>query len=109
MSINHYKEELGQVSCAMLISKSELIRDTVIIMSDLAILTASVKKTLLDISKQAQALGIGLQNAAPGDKIGTPNNSVQYLLDTALNLQECAEECSKLVVDSTHHSSDTSG
>lgn len=68
----------------------------VVVMSDLAILAASIKTTLLEVAKQASALGIGLQNAAPGDKLGTPNNSVQYLLSTSESLAKLAEICDKL-------------
>lgn len=79
----------------MLSNKAEIFQPTrlVIIMSDLAILAASIKTALLDIAKQAQALGVGLQNAAPGDKLGAPNNTVQYLLETAENLAKMAQEC----------------
>lgn len=69
----------------------------VIVMSDLAILAASTKKTFLDLAKQSSALGIGLQNAAPGDKTGTPNNSVQYLLEIAENLNTLAQLCDQLI------------
>lgn len=66
-------------------------------MSELAIITASMQGTLKEIAKQASALGTGLQNAAPGDKLGTPNNSVQYLLAIAETLDQVAEECGKLL------------
>ncbi len=62
-------------------------------MSDVAILAASVQMTLTEIAKQARALGTGLQNAAPGDKTGAPNNSVQYLLSTSENIIKAAEDC----------------
>ncbi|VVC75123.1 hypothetical protein AQUSIP_03990 [Aquicella siphonis] len=65
-------------------------------MSDAVILAASVKTTLLEIAKQAGALGTGLQNAAPGDKSGTPNNSVSYLLSIADSLAKIANECDKI-------------
>lgn len=67
------------------------------IMSEMAIIAASMKSTLKEIAKQATALGTGLQNAAPGDKTGAPNNSVQYLLSVAENLAKIAEECDKLL------------
>jgi hypothetical protein len=77
---------------------------TVIAMSELTILSASVKSTLHDIARQASALGVGLQNAAPGDKSNaTPNNSVQYLVAIADHLQKVAEACEKL----SDHSVDT--
>lgn len=65
-------------------------------MTDLAIIKATAKTSLLEIAKQAAALGNGLQNAAPGDRAGSPNNSVQYLLSTAESLAKIAEECEKL-------------
>ena len=66
-------------------------------MSDAMVLAASIKTSLLEIAKQAAALGSGLQNAAPGDKnASAPNNSVTYLLKTAENITRIAEECGKL-------------
>ncbi|MBV9575648.1 MAG: hypothetical protein JO149_03395 [Gammaproteobacteria bacterium] len=70
-------------------------------MTEVAIIAASMKSTLKEIAKQAMALGTGLQNAAPGDKTGAPNNSVQYLLTIAENLGQLAEECDKLLVKPT--------
>lgn len=64
-------------------------------MSDALILAASIKMTLLEIAKQAGALGTGLQNAAPGDKAGAPNNSVSYLLNISKDLTQLADECGK--------------
>ena len=61
-------------------------------MSDTAIVASMVKSALAEIAKQANALGVGLQNAAPGDKAGAPNNSVQYLLDVASCLTKKIEE-----------------
>lgn len=66
-------------------------------MSELMIWAATVKTTLREIAKQASALGTGLQNAAPGDKSGVPNNSVQYLVDTAEQLDQVAEEIEKML------------
>lgn len=65
-------------------------------MTDLAIIRATAKTSLLEIAKQATALGNGLQNAAPGDRAGAPNNSVQYLLSIADSLTKTAEDCEKL-------------
>lgn len=76
----------------------------VAIMSELAILTESVRSTLLDVSGQAAKLGTGLMNAAPGDKGGVPNPSIQYLIAIADELAKCAEQCEKL---SSVPSSDT--
>lgn len=87
----------SEIVCAMLISKRELSKTGVVIaMSDIMIIAASAKTTLLEIAKQAAALGTGLQNAAPGDKTGAPNNSVQYLLQTSEVLTKLAEDCEKL-------------
>lgn len=80
----------------------------VVIMSDLAILVASAKTTLLEIAKQAGSLGAGLQIAAPGDKLGMPNHSVQYLLEISEILSKKASECEVLLSanaqDSEHKS-----
>lgn len=65
-------------------------------MSDTAILASQAKAVLLEVARQANALGVGLQNAAPADKAGTPNNSIQYLLDVAAYLTKKAEECDSL-------------
>lgn len=65
-------------------------------MSDIAIIKATAKTTLMEIAKQAAALGTGLQMAAPGDKAGAPNHSVQYLLSTSESLAKIAEDCEKL-------------
>jgi hypothetical protein len=67
------------------------------IMSELAIWAATIKTALRDIGKQAAALGTGLQNAAPGDKSGMPNNSVQYLTDTSEQLDHVAEQIEKML------------
>jgi hypothetical protein len=69
----------------------------VIVMSDIAIITSSVKATLSEIKEQAAKLGIGLSNAAPGSVTGTPNNSIQYLLKTADFLSASIENCEKLL------------
>ena len=66
----------------------------IFVMSDAVILAASIKSALLEIAKQAAALGNGLQNAAPGDRAATgPNNSVSYLLSTSENILKIAKEC----------------
>lgn len=68
-------------------------------MSDTAILVASVKTTLLEVAKQAEALGVGLQNVAPGSKSGAaPNHSVSYLMSISESLTSLAEECGKIQV-----------
>jgi hypothetical protein len=70
------------------------------IMSDIAVIAASAKTTLLEIAKQSSQLAIGLQNAAPGERSGMPNNTVQYLSSTAESLVKTAEECGKLLTSS---------
>ena len=83
--------------CAMLIREIRPVQSGVVFyMSDAVILAASVKVGLLEIAKQAAALGVGLQNAAPGDKASAPNNSVSYLLNISEDLFKIADECSKL-------------
>lgn len=67
------------------------------LVSDLAIIAASTKSTLLEVSKQANALGTGLQNAALGEKAGVPNPSVQYLLDISDELTLLAAKCDELI------------
>lgn len=81
-------------------------REIVTIMSDLAVITASTKVSLLEISKQASALGIGLQNAAPGEREGALNTSVQYLLEIAAELHKKAESCGNLLITITSQNSD---
>ena len=77
-----------------------IIRETIVTqrgvmfyMSDAVILAASVKAGLLEAAKKAATLGHGLQNAAPGEKAGMPNNSVSYLLSIAEGLAKIANEC----------------
>jgi hypothetical protein len=55
--------------------------------ADLAALKLATKTVLKDIAKHANALAIGLQNAAPPQD-GGPNKSVQYLTETSLQLEE---------------------
>ncbi|RDI41711.1 hypothetical protein [Aquicella lusitana] len=66
-------------------------------MSDIAIIAALVKGTFLEIGKQQRALGEGLLNAAPGDRTGTPNNSVQYLIAGAEQLINMAKQCDEFI------------
>ena len=77
-------------------------------MSDIAIIAAFAKSTLLEISKQQHALGEGLQNAAPGEKTGAPNKSVQYLLAGSEYLLKVAEQCDELIKTSSHAAHDGS-
>ena len=55
--------------------------------ADAAALTAATKSVLSEIAKHANALALGLQNAAPLQDTG-PNKSVNYLLEVALMLEE---------------------
>lgn len=87
----------------MLINENNFYQSRVlIVMSDIAILAAFAKSTLLEVSKQQFALGEGLQNAAPGEKSGTPNKSVQYLLTGSEYLAKLAVQCDELIETSSH-------
>jgi 2-phospho-L-lactate guanylyltransferase (CobY/MobA/RfbA family) len=87
---------------AMIINEVEIYQErVVIVMSDISIIAASAKTTLLEIAKQASALATGLQNVAPGDKKGTPNKSVQYLFNISESLTKIAEECGKFLTSSS--------
>ncbi|GEM_PF-1626580 len=82
----------------MLINESHLYTTrAVIIMTDVALLAALVKSTLLEIGRQQHALGEGLLSAAPGEKTGTPNKSIQYLLDGSERLLELAKQCDEFI------------
>lgn len=63
------------------------------IMTDTTILAAFIKASLNEIGKQAQGLGTGLLNAAPGDKAANPNNSILYLLAISESLTKLAKDC----------------
>lgn len=67
--------------------------------NDLLTLIADTKSTFQEIAKQASNLGAGLQNAAPGNQAGTPNVSIQYLLETADRMNALAEECDTLTTE----------
>lgn len=73
------------------------------VMSDVAILAASAKVTLLEVVKQTNALATGLLNAAPGNKTGAPNETVLYLQSISEVLAKIAEECDKLLPPSEGH------
>ena len=77
----------------------------VIVMSDIAILASSVKAALLEIARQANALGVGLQNASPGEKGSVPNYSIQYLLDVSAYLLKKAEALDSMKENGDHSSS----
>lgn len=88
--------------CAMLKNERDHYQPRMIfVMSDMDILTATIKSTLREIAKQANALGTGLQNAAPGEKSEKPNNSVQYLLGIADVLEKASEDCSDILTESS--------
>ncbi len=53
----------------------------------------AIKNELHSVATQAYALAMGLQNASPpGVDGGKPLNTVQYLLETAMQLQEISRE-----------------
>lgn len=64
-------------------------------MTDIAVLTATVETTLREVGKQTYALGVGLQNAAPGEKLGGSNKSVDYLFAIADAINQSADQCKK--------------
>lgn len=80
--------------CDMLISESKhFSTGAVVVMTDIAIIANATKASLNEIAKQANALGVGLQNAAPGDRVGASNPSIQYLLAISESLRVIAEKC----------------
>lgn len=80
----------------------------VIIMSDLALLIASTKTTILQIAQQSNALANGLQNVAPGTKTGVANNSVQYLFGITDDLIKIADRCEELLSNISRSGSESS-
>lgn len=74
-------------------------------MSDMTNITAVVNTTFTEISHQMRVLGEGLANAAPGNISGTPNQSVQYLLDGAEHLRKLAKQCDELLQMFAHTTS----
>jgi hypothetical protein len=70
--------------------------EAIYVMTDVALIAATVKASLHEVAKQAEGLATGLQNAAPGSAALTPNKSVQYLFSTAEQLAKLAEDCDKL-------------
>lgn len=76
----------------MLISESRHFSTGVVVLTDIAIVAAATKASLNEIAKQAYTLGIGLQDAAPGDRVGASNPSIQYLLAVADSLRAIAEK-----------------
>lgn len=47
-----------------------------------------VKNGLHEIADKTYALAMGLQNASPPQNDGKPINTIQYLLDTAMQLEQ---------------------
>jgi hypothetical protein len=47
-----------------------------------------VKNGLHEIADKAYALGMGLQNVSPPQAEGKSVNTIQYLLDTAMQLEQ---------------------
>lgn len=72
-------------------------------MNELDMIILNIKNELLNMAKQAHALGIGLQNVAPGDKLGTSNQTVEYLLSIADRLHEVAVNCEALMSTTFDH------
>jgi hypothetical protein len=51
-----------------------------------------VRNVMHEIATHAYALAMGLQNAAPPQESSKPIKTVQYLLDTAMQIQQCNRE-----------------
>jgi hypothetical protein len=65
----------------------------------------AAKNTLHEIANQAYNLAMGLQNAAPTQAMqpgGSPPNSVQYLLETSLQINKVSKIIEELaLIDSS--------
>ncbi len=61
-------------------------------MVDINSLNTATKSVLREIAKQAYALAIGLQNAAPPQESSTVPKSVQYLFETSMQLEKTSDE-----------------
>ena len=57
-------------------------------MVDTSSLNVATKNVLQEVAKQAEGLAMGLQNAAPPQEGGKPPKSVQYLFETAMQLEQ---------------------
>lgn len=68
-------------------------------MGDIAHQATSTKQALLELAKQVNTLGVGLQHAAPSDKTDTPNPSIEYLIATADMLNALAASCDQVATD----------
>lgn len=65
-------------------------------MADLDEITVATAARLQELAQQASRLGTGLQNAAPVEKTGVSNPSIQYLFGVADILSKATKECIKL-------------
>ena len=53
--------------------------------------TRTAKNILHEIATHAYTLAMGLQNVAPLEETTSPGSSVQYLLETAIQLQQASQ------------------
>lgn len=67
-------------------------------MSNIALISATIKASLEKIADQALALGQGLENAAPGKDV--PNKSILYLRGISEEIKNLIESCEAFPVDS---------
>ena len=66
-------------------------------MIDIIQIATQAKVTLSEIANHAFLLGTGLQNAAPGDKSGKGNDSINYLLSIAELLRQLTIELNQIL------------
>ena len=71
-------------------------------MSDIAHQASTARQTLLALAKQANALAVGLQNAAPSDKSNQANPSIEYLVSVVAMLNKMADACQALALGDYH-------
>ena len=57
----------------------------------------AAKNTLHEVANQAYGLAMGLQNAAPS-QVGGPSKSVQYLLETSLQINKIGKMIDEAVL-----------
>jgi len=68
------------------------------LMSNVPVVVATVHDRLVDIAKQAQGLGNGLQGVAPAELTTTSSNTtVQYLFEISDQLRAYAKESDLLL------------
>lgn len=77
-------------------------------MADLEEIAILAAIRLQELAQQASRLGTGLQNAAPAEKAGGANASIQYLQTVADILSKAAKECIKLGPTHMHDSTSNS-